>query len=80
MLIPDRFEIGFSKEMVCGVIFGVEYQILATKTKILLSEGISVRMRLLLHGFPVEWELTLDEVWKEFLLISTLSFSADFYL
>ena len=35
MLIPDRFEIGFSKEMVCGVIFGVEYQILATKTKML---------------------------------------------
>ena len=28
MLIPDRFEIGFSKEMVCGVIFGVKYQIL----------------------------------------------------
>ena len=23
MLIPDKFEIGFSKEMVCGVIFGV---------------------------------------------------------
>ena len=80
MLIPDRFEIGFSKEMVCGVIFGVEYQILATKTKILLSEGISVRIRLLLHGFPVEWELTLDKVWKEVLLNSTLSFSADFYL
>ena len=73
--IPDRFEIGFSKEMVCGVIFRVEYQMLATKTKILLSEGISVRMRLLLDGFLVEWELTLDEVWKEFLLISTLSFS-----
>ena len=35
MLIPDRFEIGFSKEMVCGVIFGVKYQILATKTKML---------------------------------------------
>ena len=28
MLIPNRFEIGFSKEMVCGVIFGVKYQIL----------------------------------------------------
>ena len=28
MLIPDRFEIGFSKEMICGVIFGVKYQIL----------------------------------------------------
>ena len=24
MLIPKRFEINFSKEMVCGVIFGVE--------------------------------------------------------
>ena len=35
MLIPDKFEIGFSKEMICGVIFGVKYQILATKTKIL---------------------------------------------
>ena len=35
MPIPDRFEIGFSKEMVCGVIFEVEYQILATKTKML---------------------------------------------
>ena len=35
MLIPDRFEIGFSKEMICGVIFGVKYQILATKTKML---------------------------------------------
>ena len=33
MPIPDRFEIGFCKEMVCGVVFGVEYQILATKTK-----------------------------------------------
>ena len=74
MPIPDRFELGFSNEMVCEVIFGVEYQILATKTKILLSEGISVRMRLLLHWFPLEWELTLDEVWKEFLLISTLEF------
>ena len=28
MLIPDRFEIGFSKEMVCRVIFGVNYKIL----------------------------------------------------
>ena len=35
MLIPDRFEIGFRKEMVCGVIFGVKYQILATNTKML---------------------------------------------
>ena len=35
MLIPNRFEIGFSKEMVCGVIFGVKYQILATKTEML---------------------------------------------
>ena len=35
MLIPDKFEIGFSKEMICGVIFGVMYQILATKTKML---------------------------------------------
>ena len=35
MLIPDRFEIGCSKEMVYGVIFGVKYQILATKTKML---------------------------------------------
>ena len=34
-LIPNRFEIGFSKEMVCGVIFGVKYQILASKTKML---------------------------------------------
>ena len=33
MLIPDRFEIGFSKKMVCWVLFGVKYQILATKTK-----------------------------------------------
>ena len=48
--------------MVCAVIPGVKYQILATKAKVLLSEGISVRMRLLLHGFPVEWESTLDEV------------------
>ena len=35
MLIPDSFEIDFSKEMVCGVIFGVKYQMLATKTKML---------------------------------------------
>ena len=35
MLIPDRFEIGFSKKMVCEVILGVKYQILATKTKML---------------------------------------------
>ena len=33
--IPDTFEIGSSKEMVRGVIFGVEYPILATKTKML---------------------------------------------
>ena len=30
MLIPNRFEIDFSKEMVCGVIFGVKYQIFLT--------------------------------------------------
>ena len=35
MPIPDRFEIGWSEEMVSGVIFGVEYLILATKTKML---------------------------------------------
>ena len=35
MLIPDRYEIGCSKEMVCGVIFEMKYQILATKTKML---------------------------------------------
>ena len=35
MLIPDRFEIGFSNKMVCKVIFGVKYQILATKTKMI---------------------------------------------
>ena len=35
MPIPDRFEIGFCKEMVCGVIFGVEYQILTKKTNVL---------------------------------------------
>ena len=35
MLIPDKFEIGFSKEMICGVFFGVKYQILASKTKML---------------------------------------------
>ena len=35
MLIPDKFETGFSKEMICGVIFGVKNQILATKTKML---------------------------------------------
>ena len=35
MLILDRFEIGFGKEMVCGLIFGVKYQILATKTEML---------------------------------------------
>ena len=38
MLIPDRFEIDFSVEMVCGVIFGVKYQMLATKTKMLGKE------------------------------------------
>ena len=31
--ISDRFEIGLSKEMVNGIIFGVEYLILATKKK-----------------------------------------------
>ena len=35
MQIPDKFEIGFGKKMICGVIFGVKYQILATKTKML---------------------------------------------
>ena len=35
MLIPDKFEIGFSKEMICGIIFVVKYQILATKTKMI---------------------------------------------
>ena len=35
MPIPDRFEIGGIKEMVSGVIFGVEYLILARKTKML---------------------------------------------
>ena len=35
MPIPDRFEIVFSKEMLCRVIFGVEYLILAMKTKVL---------------------------------------------
>ena len=35
MLIPDGFEIGFSKEMVCEVIFGVKYQMLAAKSKML---------------------------------------------
>ena len=35
MPIADRFEIGLSKEMVSGVIFGVEYLILAMKTKML---------------------------------------------
>ena len=33
--IPHRFEIDQSKGMVSGVIFGVEYLILATKTKML---------------------------------------------
>ena len=33
-LIPDLFEIGFSKEMVCGVLFGENYQMLkVTSTK-----------------------------------------------
>ena len=35
MPIPDRFEIGSGKEIVNGVILGVEYLILATKTKML---------------------------------------------
>ena len=35
MLIPDRFEIGFSNKMVCKVIFGVKYQILASETKMI---------------------------------------------
>ena len=32
MPILDRYEIGGSKKMINGVIFGVEYLILATKT------------------------------------------------
>ena len=32
---PDRFEIGSSKDLVGGVIFGVEFLILARKTKML---------------------------------------------
>ena len=52
MLIPDKFEIGFSKEMSCGVIFGVKYQILATKTKMLgkhlFSECMCGRFRVLM--------------------------------
>ena len=35
MPFPDRYEIGRSNRMVRGVIFGVEYLILATKTKML---------------------------------------------
>ena len=35
MPTPNRFEIGGSKGMGRGIIFGVEYLILATKTKIL---------------------------------------------
>ena len=35
MPISDRFEISLSKEMVNGIIFGVEYLILTTKTKML---------------------------------------------
>ena len=35
MPIPDRFDISRSKEMVNGVIFGVEYVISFTKTKML---------------------------------------------
>ena len=35
MLIPDRFKIGFSKEIVRGVIFGLKYQTLAMKAKML---------------------------------------------
>ena len=35
MPIPDRFEIGLSKEMVSGVIFWLEYLILAMKRKML---------------------------------------------
>ena len=44
MLIPNRFEIGLSKEMVCGVIFGVKYWILATKTKMLEKQLFLVCM------------------------------------
>ena len=35
MPIPDKFEIGFGEEILCGVVFGVENQILATKTKMI---------------------------------------------
>ncbi len=35
MPIPDRFEINRSKEMVSGVIFGVEHLVLTRKTKML---------------------------------------------
>ena len=35
MLIPDKFEIGFSKKMICGIIFGVKYKILSIITKML---------------------------------------------
>ncbi len=35
MTIPDRFEIDLSKEMVSGVIFWLEYLILAMKRKML---------------------------------------------
>ena len=40
MPIPDRFEIGSSKDLVDGVIFGVEYLILARKTKMLGGNGV----------------------------------------
>ena len=35
MPIPDRFEIGYCKQMVSGVILAVEYLILAMKRKML---------------------------------------------
>ena len=38
--IPDRFEIGSSKDLVGGVIFGVEYLILARKTKMPGGNGV----------------------------------------
>ena len=40
MPILDRFEIGFSKEMVSGVIFGVEYLILLFASIALLAQRL----------------------------------------
>ena len=44
MPIPDRYEIGFSKEMVCGVIFELKYRTLAMKTKMLEKQLFLVCM------------------------------------